>query len=254
MAGVVVRWTFVVLGAIGMVWALCWRAWYQDRPAEGVPERTHSHAGVPWGELLRQRQLWLIFAMYFCQAWGSWFYFGWFPSYLVKSGFTEGEMGIFSSLPFLLGAMGNVAGGYLSDRLPMRFGLKTGRRLVGAVSLGTSALLLIAMSLTQDKTAIVVLSSLGFGVADLMLPAAWALCLDIGHRYAGVVTGTMNTAGQLGGFICSVLFGYAVTAMGSYQSPLWIVAGMVMVAAILFTRIDPTRPLLAEDRVKVEVS
>jgi predicted MFS family arabinose efflux permease len=64
----------------------------------------------------------------------------------------------------------------------------------------------------------------------------------------------MNTAGQLGVFVCSVLFGYAVTAMGSYQAPLWIVAGMVMVAAILFTRIDPTRPLLVEDRVKVEVT
>ena len=36
-------------------------------------------------------------------------------------------------------------------------------------------LLLVAMTLTHDKTAIVVLSSLGFGVADLMLPAAWAL-------------------------------------------------------------------------------
>ena len=23
--------------------------------------------------------------MYFCYAWGSWFYFGWFPTYLVKA-------------------------------------------------------------------------------------------------------------------------------------------------------------------------
>jgi nitrate/nitrite transporter NarK len=113
-------------------------------------------------------------------------------------------------------------------------------------------MLLVAMTLTRDKTAIVVLSSLGFGVADLMLPAAWAICLDIGHRYAGVVTGTMNTAGQLGGFVCSVLFGYMVQARGNYQEPLWLIAGMVMVAAILFTRIDPTRPLLAQDRGSVQ--
>src|SRR6185503_4442133 len=123
------------------------------------------------------------------------FYFGWFPSYLVKAeGFTEAEMGIFSALPFLLGALGNLTGGFLSDRLTVRYGLKIGRRLVGSVGLAASAVLLVAMSMTHDKTAIVLLSSLGFGVADLMLPAAWAVCLDVGHEYAGVVTGFMNTA------------------------------------------------------------
>jgi len=59
----------------------------------------------------------------------------------------------------------------------------------------------------------------------------------------------MNTGGQLGGFVCSVLFGYAVEARGNYYEPLWVVAGMVMVAALLFTRIDPTRPLIAEDQL-----
>jgi ACS family glucarate transporter-like MFS transporter len=244
------RVTFILLGAIGVVWALFWRALYQDRPAGGGAELPGLHPIVPWAELLRQRQLWLIVTMYFCYAWGSWFYFGWFPVYLVKAaGFSEGEMGIFTALPFFAGALGNIAGGFLCDWLAGRFGLKTGRRLVGFVSLAVSALLLVAMTLTRNKSAIVVLSTLGFGVADLMLPAAWAVCLDVGHRYAGVVTGTMNSAGQLGGFVCSVLFGYLVQAWGNYYQPLWLVACMVMVAALLFTRIDPTRPLVAEDRV-----
>jgi len=240
------RLTFALLGTMGVLWVLCWRRWYRDLPAGGEPH-ANTHTGVPWGELLRQRQLWLIFIMYWCYSWGSWFYFGWFPTYLVKAaGFSEAQMGIFSALPFLLGATGNVVGGLLSDRLSMRFGLKAGRRLVGCTSLAASALLMVAMSLTRNKSAIVVLSSLGFGIADLMLPAAWALCLDVGHRYAGVVTGTMNTAGQFGGFVCSVLFGYIVAATGSYQAPLWLIAAMVMLSAFLFTRIDPTRPLVAE--------
>ena len=92
----------------------------------------------------------------------------------------------------------------------------------------------------------VVLSSLGFGVADLMLPAAWALCLDVGHRYVGVVTGTMNTAGQLGGFLCSVFYGYVLKATGSYNAPLAIIAAMVMMGAYLFSRVDPTQPLEKE--------
>jgi MFS transporter, ACS family, glucarate transporter len=253
------RWTFLILGAVGIAWALCWRAWYHDSPAEqpgittgeldeiGAGEEPTSHIPVPWNKLLRARQLWLICAMYWCYAWGSWFYFGWFPVYLVKgAGFTEAQMGIFSALPFLLGAAGNLVGGFLSDRLVVRLGLKTGRRLIGCLSLATSALLLIGMTLTRDHAAIVALSSLGFGVADLMLPTAWAICLDVCREHAGVVTGFMNTSGQLGGFVCSVLFGYVVQATGSYNAPVWIVGGMVLIAAVLFARIDPTRRLIEE--------
>ena len=56
----------------------------------------------------------------------------------------------------------------------------------------------------------------------------------------------MNTAGQAGGFLCAVLFGYVVQATANYQAPVWIIALMVMVAAILFTRIDHTRKLVPD--------
>lgn len=155
-------------------------------------------------------------------------------------------MGIFAALPFFAGAVGNIVGGALGDRLVARFGLRDGRRFAGAASLACCSVLMTAMTFTRDHTAIVVLSTLGFGVADLMLPSAWAVCLDIGRTHAGAVTGVMNTAGQLGGFLCSVLFGYAIAATGSYQPPVWIIAAMVMTAAILFTRIDASRELIAE--------
>jgi ACS family glucarate transporter-like MFS transporter len=240
------RWTFVLFSVAGLLWATVWRKFYCD-PAPLADTETPLHAGIPWRELLRRRQLWLIVVMYFCQAFGSWFYFGWFPVYLVKgAGFSESQMGIFAALPFLLGAAGSMTGGFLCDSLVARFGLKMGRRLVGSISLGMSALLLLAMTMTRDHTVIVVSSSLGFGAADLMLPAAWAVCLDIGGARAGLITGIMNTAGQLGGFVCAVVFGYAVAATGSYNTPVWGVALMVIIGAVLFTRIDPTRQLIVD--------
>ena len=239
------RWTFVIFGAVGMAWSAFWYTMYRDPGTghSGVP----AHGSVPWRLLLARRQMWLIFVMYFCYSWGSWFYFGWFPVYLVKgAGFTEAQMGVFAALPFLMGTVGNIVGGFICDRLVTRFGLRAGRRLVGSASLAVSSLLLVGMTIARDHSTVVVLSSLGFGVADLMLPAAWAVCLDIGRSHAGVVTGVMNTAGQLGGFVCSVLFGYVVSATGDYQVPVWVVAAMVMTAAILFTRIDATRQLFEE--------
>jgi MFS family permease len=244
------RASFRLLGAIGLVWALVWYGWYRDEPAGASTEGHHGHghgSSIPWRLLLRSGQLWLILGMYCCYAWGSWFYFSWLHTYLVKGrGFSEKEMGIFSSLPFILGALGNVAGGFLGDALARRFGLRTGRRLVGSLSLTVTALLLMATALTPAKTMVIVFLSLGFGVMDLMLPAAWAICLDMAPRYAGAVTGAMNMSGQLGGFLCTVLFGYAVERSGSYHAPLFLIAFMLLCSALLFSRIDPTRPLVEE--------
>jgi nitrate/nitrite transporter NarK len=48
----------------------------------------------------------------------------------------------------------------------------------------------------------------------------------------------MNTAGNIGGFVCTVIFGYVVKATGNYDLPLQGVAGMVALAAIIFAFID----------------
>ena len=248
------RWTFVLFGCVGLLWAAVWRRFYRD-PAVLQTVPLAEHTAIPWNALLASKQLRLIFAMYFCQSFGSWFYFGWFPVYLVKgAGFTESQMGIFSALPFLMGAAGNIVGGLLCDYLAVRLGLTLSRRLVGALGLSISALLMLGMSMTRNHAAIVIFSSLGFGTADLMTPVAWAICLDIGGTRAGLVTGIMNTAGQIGGFVCSVLFGYVVAATGSYNTPLWGVAAMVFAAAVLFTRLDPTRQLIVEELQVIPVA
>jgi nitrate/nitrite transporter NarK len=78
-------------------------------------------------------------------------------------------------------------------------------------------------------------------VMDLMLPSAWAMCMAIGGRYGGTASGVMNTAGNIGGFVCSVAFGHVVATTGNYALPLQGVAAMVLVAAGIFTLVDCTR-------------
>ena len=244
------RVAFSVLGLMGVLWTVWWWVGLHASPEGAVPLRK-AHVAIPWRTLFRSPQLWLIFTMYFCYAWGSWFFFGWFPTYLTKSaGFSEGEMAFLSALPFLAGAAGNVAGGFLSDRMVARFGAKHGRRLIGCLSLAGSAVLLVGLSQAKGKIAIAILSTLGFGVADLMLPTAWAICLDIGGAFAGSVSGFMNTAGQLGGFLCSIAYGYVVQATGSYNLPLAMVASMVLISAFLFAKIDASKPIAWQDVIQ----
>jgi len=77
-----------------------------------------------------------------------------------------------------------------------------------------------------------------------MLPCAWAICLDVGQKHAGAVTGAMNSAGQAGGYICTVLFGYLLKWYDSYEVPLVVIGTMVLISAALFWLIDPARPLV----------
>jgi predicted MFS family arabinose efflux permease len=236
------RGMFCTLSALGMIWAILWWSCYRD-PSETVAVRDSA----VWREMFRSRQTWLLMAMYWCYVWGSWFYFSWFPTYLVRgAGLSERQMSLYSALPFVLGCCGNLAGGFLSDRLARRYGLKIARCGQAAASLAISSLLIFALAYATGKALVVILSSAGFGVLDVMLPAAWSLCLDLGRAHAGALTGAMNSAGLAGGFVCTVLFGYLVRATGGYRAPLMVIAGMVMASAVLFLLIDPHRPVWEE--------
>lgn len=249
------RSVFGVLGVAGFSWAAIWFAWFRDRPAEqrgmtgseldeiGETRTVHDGERTPWSRLFRLRSLWLIVLAYGCYGSGSWFYFSWFPTWLVHRAGLSIDGVLFTSLPFLVGLGANLVGGVLGDRMTERFGPKIALRTITSVCLALTAMLLVGMAFSHGKIAVVVLSSFGFGMMDLMLPSAWAMCVAIGGHASGTATGMMNTAGQAGGFLCTVLFGYIVRATGSYDRPLLLIAAMVLVSALIFSRIDCTQGL-----------
>jgi len=142
-----------------------------------------------------------------------------------------------------MGMLGNLLGGAVSERLVTRLGRKATYRWMTASCLFVSAAILLAMSRVRDHAAIVPLATFGFGIMDIMLPAAWAMCMSLGGQFGGTATGMMNTAGNLGGWVCTVAFGYMVTATGDYNAPVQVIAGMVLIAGLLFAAVDCTRGL-----------
>jgi ACS family glucarate transporter-like MFS transporter len=250
------RAVFGGLAVLGLVWAIVWRLWYHDRPADqpgitaaeleeiGGEHGGALHRSVPWRKLLRLPQLWLLVAAYGFYAWGSWFFYNWFPTWMVRGAhFSNQEMSVYASFPFLLGTVSNFAGGYLCDRLGLRYGFRTAYRAITFTSLALTCVMLVGMSLVTSQLAIVVFSTASFAIMDLMLPAAWAMCMAIGGAYGGVASGVMNTSGQAGGFLCTLVFGYIVSGTGNYNIPVQVVAAMVLVAAVLFSRVDCTAGL-----------
>lgn len=253
------RTAFYILGGLGMLWSIAWYFFYRDKASDikGIlPEELEKlpSAGpltqklnIPWKIILTRKQFWLLLAMYFFYAWGSWFFFSWFPTFMeLGRGFSKAQLTYAVAVPFLMSMIGNIAGGILSDKLSVKYGLRTGRRLLGTGALAVSAVCMFLAGFIPGKLQVFIFLSLCFGVIDLMLPSAWAICTDIGRTFAGAVSGAMNTAGNIGGFICAAVFGYVVDATGNYNVPLYVIAGMLLVSSLLFLNLDPSKPL-AED-------
>ena len=252
------RAAFYLLGALGVIWAVIWYAWYRDRgekvhKRDGsfcVPSKSETNTSLTSHLLLltSNKQFWLICGMYFFYAFGSWFFFSWFPTFMeLGRGFDKTELTYAVAVPFIMSMMGNIAGGHLTDKLTKKYGIKVGRKALGSTSLAVSAVCMFLAAFIPGKMAVFVFLSLCFGIFDLMLPSAWALCIDLGKRQAGTLSGAMNTAGNIGGFCCGILFGELVQQSGNYNLPLYMIAVMLIVSAILFAFINPEKPIVSEE-------
>lgn len=249
------RTSFVVFGLVGVVWAAAWYAWYRDRP-EDHPSTTPEelawiqqdgrpdarHVDTPWHALLHSRNLYAICGMYFAFGYGLYFYFTWLPTFLIKElGFSLLAGGVFAALPFLLAGLADLGGGWLTDHLTRAYGLRVGRCHLGFAAFLSCAVLVFASTLALPAVGKAVLLALALAAADLALSACWAVPLDIAPDHAGVVTGCMNTLGNLGGLVGPLVVGIAVDRWQSWTVPFYITAVVYAGGACAWLAIDPTR-------------
>ena len=101
-----------------------------------------------------------------------------------------------------------------------RRGLRSGRRLPGLVGFPAAAIAVFAAVHTRDPMTAALLLAAAAGLGALGVSPAWAACLDIGGAHAGVVTGAMNTFGNLGGALSPVVVGLCLERWHSDDAPL----------------------------------
>ena len=249
------RQTFFVLGGLGIVWAWLWWQWFRDEPSNH-PSVNEAELAIIERDLdrskplrLRWSELWspnllLIYGMYFAIGYTLYFNLTWLPTYLTDvRGFTLQQAGWLSGIVLLTGAVASYFGGKLTDLLVSRYGLKIGRS-VGVVALPIAGALLIAAATTPTPLTAAILLAATLGVADLSMSSCWAICHDVGGRYAGVVTGAMNTFGNIGGALSPLVVGYAVGWWNSWTVPFFITAAVYIFGAICTLLVNPRKRLM----------
>ena len=162
-----------LFGLLGLAWAATWYWYYRDRPADHrsvnaaelavirQPEAPSSGSlrSVPWRIILRNRTVWMLAMMYFCYGYASMSISTGFPKYLYDArGVNLKQMGFYASLPFVAGAVGNLLGGWLSDRWAARTGnLRAARRVIAVVGFLIAAGSILPATFTSHTTASVFL-------------------------------------------------------------------------------------------------
>ncbi|MBU3078594.1 MFS transporter [Sphingomonas quercus] len=259
------RGPFLIFAVLGLVWAAVWFWYFRDDPRQhkGANEAERAlianalgaqaadvgeRPAVPWRKILSSPQLWLICCMYFCYAYSINIFLTWFPKYLneVRS-FDLAAMGLFASVPLMAGVVGDIAGGWISDRLIHRSGNVTmGRRVVAILGFVVAAIAIPVAVLTKAPLESVAWFALAVFGLELTVGVSWALTLDVGGVFAGSVSSVMNTFGNIGGALAAVITGYILHWSG-WDAAMYVLAILSAVAALLFLKIDASRLIYARE-------
>jgi len=250
------RMVFFLLGFVGIAWAGLWYRWFRDEPRDhpsvSVAERDliESTRGLPpshsldgaWGEVFRTPSVLPLCLQYVANSYGFYFFISWLPTYLMKArGMATGELALFSGLPLLLSAIADVTGGFTTDVLSRKFGVRIGTCSVGGGAYLLAAIFMLAGTLAGDPRLAGTLIAVGGAFSMFTLAPSWATAIGLGGRNTGLLSAVMNTSGQVGGVFSPIVLAFLVDRYGDWSLPLHVLSALYFLAAICWLFIEPRR-------------
>ncbi len=193
------------------------------------------------GKLLKDRQILLFCALYFCIQLTIYAATFWLPSIIKKMGdLSDVQVGFFNSIPWLISIIAMYAFASLSGKFQQAW--------------VAAALLIAAAGMFMSTTGGPVFAFVAICFAAIGFKSASSLFWPIPQGYldvriAAAVIALINSIGNLGGFVAPTTFGFLEQTTGSIQGGLYGLAGTSVLAAILvfFAKTAPSAPLTSPD-------
>lgn len=257
-----------VYGFAGLVVAAIFWICFRNSPAEhprcnaaeqamidaGRPPQSAAPAAgteaFPAREILSSVSLWLSSFSQFGTNFGWVFLVTSLPGYLMKVHHVPIlERGFMVSIPALAGIAGMFLGGFLTDILTRRIGVRWGRGLPMALTrFGAAAAYLSCLWIESPWPATIAFSAVFFFV-DLGTSAVWAFMQDVGGKHVGAILGWGNMWGNIGAAIAPPVFA-AILENKSLANP-WNTVFTACAATFVLTGlaglwIDASKPISNE--------
>lgn len=253
---------FLILMGVGFVWTVLWYLWFRDEPSQhsSITEAEKNYIlenrqavdasqkqHVPFSLMARSPNMWMAMIQYFCSNFTFFFALSWlFPHLKETYALDTMETGLYTSAPFIGGAVGSLCAGWLIDRIYKKGKWQLSRRLPAMIGFTLAATgLLMSLAMESPLGAVLWFTVAIFG-ADMTLSPSWSFCTDIGRKNAGAVSGTMNMAGNVGSLVTALAFPYFLKWTGSTTPFFFVAAGLNVLAIILWSQMKPDKPLELE--------
>jgi MFS transporter, ACS family, glucarate transporter len=252
-------WACAIIGLIaGAIWYLAAR----DEPAEhprvsaselaiiqaGLPSKTLSSgkgAGlVPWGIVLRSKEVWAVTVSYFCFGYVAWIFFSWFFIYLAQvRGLNLKASAFYAMLPPVAMSVCSLLGGTINDRLTKWYSPRLGRCGLAAFGIAAAGIFIaFGSQVDSARIASVVLAG-GAGALYLSQSSFWSVTADIAGKSSGSVSGFMNMGAQLGGAVTASLTP-AIASRFGWTASFLVAAALCLLGSAAWLLVDPTRMLI----------
>ncbi|MFT4555401.1 MAG: ACS family glucarate transporter-like MFS transporter [Porticoccaceae bacterium] len=170
------------------------------------------------------------------------------------------ERGTMAMTPVLIGMLGMMSGGTVTDVLASKVGIKWARRIPIAGSRLVALLAyLCCIGITTQLPAdsafntpwvFVGLFSVVAFSTDFGTPSSWAFTQDIGGRQVGSVLGWGNMWGNLGAAVSPLIYDYFLgenPTLRDWNMMFAVCAGAFFVSGVFGLLMDATKPLLNDD-------
>jgi len=184
--------------------------------------RTRSDRELPVSDVLKSPAVWLLAIVYFTIPVATYGLGFWLPQIIkAASGGSNTQVGLITTIPYVVGAIGMVIVGRHSDRTGERRWHVAVSAFVGGVAFALSAFV------HGLVPAIVLLSLAILGVASMFGPFWTLATARVSGVGAAVGIALINSVGNSGGFVGPYLLGYIKDATQSFA------IGFIFIGAIL---------------------
>jgi ACS family hexuronate transporter-like MFS transporter len=240
---------FVIVGIFGLIWLAAWLLLASNDPETdprvSAAERQEILSGRPHvvgsfhgpgllQHLLRPIVLATAFA-FFGYNYILFFFISWFPSYLTMARhLSMKDMSLVTVIPWVLGCVGLVGGGFLVDFVYRRTGNALfSRKIVLVCCLGAAAVAIALAGQMTTATSAVALVAVTIFALYLTGSTYWAIVQDaVPRENVGGVGGFVHGLANCSGIIGPTITGYIVQETGSFNSA-FALAGAIAVVGVL---------------------
>ncbi len=188
---------FWLTGAAGLLVAVLFFLFYRDPrqskrlskqeleviTAEEAQDELESH--IPWRSLFTKRTMWGMMLGFFCTIWIWNIFLTFLPLYLLNTqNIKFAQLGLYASIPWVGGIIGDLGGGVISNRLIAKRHadpLVVRRRLI-AVCAVLAGISVVLVPLAQNLAITITLLTFALCFISAITGSAWALPGDVAPK------------------------------------------------------------------------